>query len=154
MPQTWNLPLTGTCRCAQVRFSVGAPALMTMACHCTGCQRMTGSAYSLGAMVPAEALTVLAGEPVIGGLHGATRHLFCPHCMSWLFTQPEGVSGFINVRATLFDDTRWFAPFIETMTCEKLPWARTPAVHSFERWPDADAFEPLIREFAAWAPRF
>ena len=149
MQQTWNLPLTGACRCAQVRFSVGAPALMTMACHCTGCQRMTGSAYSLGAMVPAEALTVLAGEPVIGGLHGATRHLFCPHCMSWLFTRPAGMDWFVNLRPTMLDDTGWYSPFIETFTSEKLTFAETGARHSYETFPPMEAYEGLVAEFQA-----
>ena len=61
-----------------------------MACHCTGCQRMTASAFSLSALYPSSGFEVTEGRPVIGGLHGPARHFFCPHCMSWLFTRPEG----------------------------------------------------------------
>jgi hypothetical protein len=139
-----NLPAEGGCRCGRVRLRITAPPLLTMACHCTGCQRMTAGAFSLTAAIPAEGFAVTAGEPVIGGLHGAARHYFCPHCMSWMFTRPEGMDGFVNLRPTMLDDTRWFTPFIETYTCEKLPWATTPAVHSFDRFPPFDAYEGLI----------
>ena len=67
-----DLAQEGGCRCGQVRFRVGGAPLITMACHCTGCQRMTASAYSLSALYPRESLEVVQGEPVIGGLHGAT----------------------------------------------------------------------------------
>ena len=36
-----NLPLEGGCRCGQVRLKISAPPLLTMACHCTGCQKMS-----------------------------------------------------------------------------------------------------------------
>ena len=61
----------GGCRCGQVRIKMTAPPFLTMACHCTGCQRMTGSAFSLSAAYPSNAFSVTQGEPVIGGLHGS-----------------------------------------------------------------------------------
>ncbi|MDP3174465.1 MAG: GFA family protein [Phenylobacterium sp.] len=70
------LPWTGACRCAQVRLTISAPPLLTMACHCTECQKMTSSAFSLSAAIPADGFAVVQGEPVIGGLHGASRHYF------------------------------------------------------------------------------
>ncbi len=42
------------------------PPLATFACHCTGCQRMSSSAYSLSAMVPSDGFEILSGEPVRG----------------------------------------------------------------------------------------
>src|SRR5688572_20263006 len=80
----WRLPWHGGCRCDRVRIRVTAPPLVTMACHCTGCQRMTASAFSLSVLLLSEGLTVVQGEPVIGGLHGDQRHFFCPHCKSWM----------------------------------------------------------------------
>jgi hypothetical protein len=141
----------GGCRCGQVRFRISAPPIITMACHCTGCQRMTGSAFSLSITIPSEGFAVAQGEPVIGGLHGPTRHYFCPHCMSWLFTRPEGFEAFVNVRATMLDDPSGFVPFIETMTSEKLPWATTPAVHSFAKFPPPDLYQSLAQEYAVHA---
>lgn len=138
----------GACRCGQVRFRVKGKPVLTMACHCTGCQRMTASAFSLSVLYTSDAFEMVQGEPVIGGLHGAARHFFCPHCMSWLFTRPEGLDAFVNVRATMLDDARDFSPFIETYTSEALPWAKTPAVHSFDKFPPMERYPELVAEFA------
>jgi hypothetical protein len=144
-----QLPLAGFCRCGQVEIQISAPPLLTAACHCTGCQRMSSSAFSLTALVPADAFAV-QGKPVIGGLHGPDlHHYFCRRCMTWMFTRVAGVDAFLNVRPTLFADRAWFSPFIETMTKEKLPWAQTPARHSFEEFPLMDELPGLMAEFAA-----
>jgi hypothetical protein len=147
----WKLPREGGCRCGQVRMRVNAPPLVTMACHCTGCQKMSSSAFSLSAAIPAEGFEVIQGKPVVGGLHGATRHYFCPHCMSWMFTRPEGMDWFVNVRSTMFDDPSEMAPFIETWTSEKLAFAQTGAVHSYEALPPVEAWEGLMKEYVEWA---
>jgi hypothetical protein len=141
--------IEGGCRCGQVRFRATKPPLLTMACHCRGCQQMTASAFSLSAAIPADAFEIIAGEPVVGGLHGPSRHFMCPHCLSWMFTRPEGIDGFVNVRSVLFDRAEWSEPFLETWTSEALDWARTPAVHSFETFPPMDAYEGLIAGYAA-----
>jgi hypothetical protein len=145
-----NLAREGGCRCGQVRIIVSLPPFLTMACHCTGCQRMTGSAFSLSAAILAKGFAITRGEPVVGGLHGtAAHHFFCPHCMSWMFTRLEGFD-FVNVRATMLDDPSSFVPFIETYTSEKLPWAATPALHSFEKFPALDEYDSLMEKYAAW----
>ncbi len=149
----WNLPWEGGCRCGEVRMRISAPPLLTAACHCTGCQRMTGSAFSLSVGVPSAGFEVTEGEPVIGGLHAAdVHHYFCPHCKSWMFTRPEGFDWFVNVRATLLDDARWFTPFVETYTSEKLPWVTTPAVHSYDAFPPIEDYGRLIEEFTGRPP--
>ena len=143
-------PKDGGCRCGKVRFRVAAPTLLTMACHCTGCRRMSASAFSLSAAIPSAAFEVTQGEPALGGLRGEVEHHFCPSCMSWLFTRAEAMPHFVNLRATMLDDAAWYVPFIETWTKEKLPWATTPAVHSFEEFPPFEAYEGLTRDYAAW----
>ena len=144
----WKLPWGGGCLCGGVRFRVGAPPLLTMACHCTGCQKLSASAYSFTIAVPSEGFAVIQGEPVLGGLHGPHRQLYCPHCKNWMFTRPHGLDFLVNVRASMLDDHGWVAPFVETFTSEKLPWAVTGAPHSFPTMPDPDGFRPLIEAFA------
>lgn len=147
-----NIPqsrLEGTCRCGQVRFEVSAPPVITSACHCRGCQRMTSSAYSLTAIFPDTAFTVTAGEPVKGGLQGPDLdHFFCPTCKTWMFTRSPALEGLVNVRPTLLEERVWTRPFMETMTCEKLSWVETPARHSYEGFPSPEEFQPLLEEFA------
>lgn len=144
-----RLPLEGECRCGKVGIRIDVPPILTAACHCTGCQRMSASAFSLSAIIPAAGFSVTRGEPVIGGLHREdARHYFCAYCMTWMFTRLPEPFPFVNVRPTMFSDCHWFTPFIETYTSEKLPWATTPAVHSFEKFPPPELYEQLGREFA------
>ncbi len=138
----------GSCRCGQVQLKVRGKPLMTMACHCTGCQKMTASAFSLSALYPLDAVEVHGLEPVIGGMHGDLHHNFCPHCLSWIFTRGKMFGPMINVRATMLDNAAELAPFIETCTDEKLPWASTPAVHSYTKFPPMEAFAQLMQEYA------
>jgi hypothetical protein len=51
--------------------------------------------------------------------------------MSWMFTRPEGMDWFVNLRPTMLDDPARFEPLIETWVAEKLPWAVTGAPHGF-----------------------
>lgn len=148
MTGDWHLPWEGGCRCGRMRMRISAPPILTMACHCRGCQRMSASAFSLGAAIPSEGFSVIQGEPVIGGLHGANRHYCCPYCMSWIFTRAHGIDHFVNLRPTMLDDASWFVPFIETCTSERLPWAITSAVHSFETFPPAADWAGLMAEYA------
>ena len=98
----WQLPWTGGCRCGRVRLRISAPPLLSMACHCTGCQTMSASAFSLSIAIPTQGFEVVSGEPVIGGLHGAdSHHYFCPHCKSWMFTRAEGLDPCRKLRTTL-----------------------------------------------------
>ena len=67
--------------------------------------------------------------------------------MRCLFTRPEGLDEFVNVRATMMDDAQSFSPFVETYADEKLPWATTPAAHSFIKFPSQDDIPALLSEF-------
>lgn len=145
-----DLPWDGGCRCGRVRLRIAAAPMLTMACHCTGCQRMTASAFSTSIAVPNDGFSVTQGEPVIGGLHGDdSRHHHCDWCKSWLFTRIVPDMGFVNVRATMLDDARWFAPFVETCTDEGFAWARTGAAHSYPAFPPMEDYGALVTAFAA-----
>jgi len=138
----------GGCRCDKVRFRTTAPEMTTMACHCTGCQRMTASAFSLSAMFPADAFEV-TGETAIGGLHGPLRQHHCVHCLGWVYTTGDMFGDLVIVRATLFDDTSWIEPFIETCTDERLPWISLPAQFSFPGFPPMERMPELLEAYAA-----
>ncbi|GHF43767.1 aldehyde-activating protein [Seohaeicola zhoushanensis] len=145
-----SLPATGHCRCGALQVRVTKPPMLTAVCHCTGCQRMSGSAFSTTAMIPVDGFEVVAGEHVVGGLKGDDiHHQHCPDCLSWVFTTFGPERPFVNLRAVMLEDPSWFTPFIETCTAEKLPWAETGAPHSYEAFPPPEAFGPLLAEFAA-----
>jgi hypothetical protein len=144
-----TLPWEGGCRCGNVRVRVTKPPLLSGACHCTGCQRMTGSAFSLTLTVPGDGFEVTRGEPVIGGLHGpVAHHHHCPDCLSWVFTRAEGVDWFVNLRTTMLDDPSGFDPYVEFYAEEKLPWVTTPARRSYAKAPEFSEYAGLMQAFA------
>lgn len=115
---------------------VSEQPLLTLACHCRDCQKLSASAYSLAAMFPARGFSV-TGELVAGGLRTEQReHNFCAKCLNLIFTRIKGADERVNLRASVFDDLTWFEPFVELMTEQKLSWAQVPAVHSFARFPE------------------
>jgi hypothetical protein len=122
---------------------------MTAACHCTGCQRMTGGAYSLTSTWPEEAFELFSGEPVLGGLRGEIRHHHCSNCFSWVYTRASQLGPLVNVRTTMLDEPPREPPFIEVYTDEALPYALTGATHSFGQFPPIDQFQPLLADFAS-----
>ena len=145
-------PQEGGCRCGALRFRVSAAPMMSTACHCTGCQRMSGGPFSTTLMVRPDAFEVLSGDFVVGGLKGPDiRHQHCAECLSWVFTTFE--HPLVNVRAVMMDDTSWIAPFAETWLDEKLPWAESGARHSFDQFPPPDRFEPLMRDYTDFLDR-
>jgi hypothetical protein len=146
-----KLPLDGACRCGKVKIRISAAPLITMACHCTGCQRMSASAYSLSAAIPTEGFEVVEGTPVVAGARPEAGHHFCPDCMTWMFTRIPGLDFFVNVRPTMLDDLGWYSPFVETYTSEKLAFAAVPAVHSYEKFPPMEDLEMLLGAYAARA---
>ena len=144
-------PRTGSCRCGELKFEVTAAPLVTAACHCRGCQKMASSAYSLTMMVPEDGFAVTTGEPVLGGLKAeAVQHFFCPSCLTWVYSKPQRIAGFVNLRASMLDDTSDIAPFMETWTSEKLAFAETGAARSFPQFPPPEEFGALLAAFAEW----
>mgnify|MGYP000485754790 CR=1 FL=1 len=128
-------PLQGACLCGAVQVSVTASPLLTLACHCRDCQKLTASAYSLTAMFP-EAAFSYGGELIKGGRHSEGRtHYFCKSCLNFVFSKIAGAEQRINLRLSVLDDAALFEPFVEVMTEEKMPWATVPATHSFARYP-------------------
>ena len=110
----WKLPWDGGCRCGATRIRVATPPLLTMACHCAGCRKMSASAYSLSVGVSAAGFEIVEGEPVLGGKDRDMHH-FCPRCMTWMFTRPPGFDWLVNVRAPVLDDHLWVASFLGSL---------------------------------------
>jgi hypothetical protein len=107
-----ELPLIGGCQCGKIRYEITEAPQLVYACHCADCQRITGSALSLGIALPERAFHRTAASrgrfsacPTVDGLN--TRFV-CPECACWVFSLPRG--GVIRVRAGTLDDTNWLRP--------------------------------------------
>ena len=96
---TAELPLTGGCGCGAVRFEIDAPLVSASYCHCTRCQRRTGTAASANARLAPGSFRLVAGEEHVRAWapEGGFEKAFCGLCGSALFSrdpasgQPAGV---------------------------------------------------------------
>src|SRR5215470_3774854 len=61
--QAMQLPQTGGCQCGKIRYEITEAPQLVYTCHCTDCQRLTSSAFSIGIVVPEAGFRLAAGEP-------------------------------------------------------------------------------------------
>jgi hypothetical protein len=153
MDDDWKLPWEGGCRCGEVRLQVTRPPLLSSACHCAGCQRMTASAYALTLSLNVDGFEVTRGEPVLGGLRQEPKHYHCPSCKSWMFTKPSDAPWLVNLRPTMLDDHAWVRPFADVHRREGYAWAETGARHVFDQMPAPDGWPALMQAYATEGAR-
>jgi hypothetical protein len=101
-----ELPLAGGCLCGAVRFEVTEPPLAAGYCHCTRCQRRTGTAASPQARLASGSLRVTRGEDAIRAFvpdDGGAEKLFCGDCGAALWSRSQDDAQVISVRLGAFD---------------------------------------------------
>jgi hypothetical protein len=131
---------TGGCQCGRVRYRiVGEPKAVT-ACHCTECQRQSGSAFGMSAIVEREQLTLEAGDlrsfSRVGDSGLSVESFFCGECGTRIYHRLERMPGTLNVKAGTLDDTRSLSPAVHVWLASKQAWVLLPeGVPRFERNP-------------------
>ena len=123
-----DFPLTGGCLCGGVRFEVLEPLVSAGYCHCTRCQRRTGTAASISARVTPGSLRVLSGEELIRSYvpdQGFAK-VFCSACGSALWSRHPQDSEFISVRLGAFDDDPGIRPEYRQFVAYAAPWEDIP----------------------------
>jgi len=91
-------PLTGACMCGRIRFEVAAPLVGALYCHCTRCQRRSGTAFSMTAATVPGSFRLVEGADLIASWRppDGWEKFFCRECGSHLYTadpeQPERLS--------------------------------------------------------------
>jgi hypothetical protein len=133
-----EFPLIGGCQCGKLRYEISEAPRLVYSCHCTACQKITGSAFSLGIVVAEEAFRLTAGQPHLvqraADSGRTTTRWVCPDCSSWLTGTPRMVR---PVRAGTLDDTSWLQPTVHLWTRSKQPWIKLPSGdQQFETQPD------------------
>jgi len=119
--------LDGRCMCGGVTYSCDAEPVATALCHCTDCQRQTGTAFSIVVAVPADALRVegdsLATFETTGEAHGGqTERSFCSACGSPIVSRSPATPELAYVKAGTLDDTSWLEPQVEVWGRSAQPW--------------------------------
>jgi hypothetical protein len=104
-PPSPEHPLTGACTCGAVRVEITAPFVTAGYCHCTRCQRRTGTAASPNANVPASAFAIVAGDDAVRTWKPPDGFWksFCVHCGGHLFSSQPELSDQVGVRLGILD---------------------------------------------------
>jgi len=116
----------GRCQCGSVQYEVDGEPVMVVVCHCTDCQRQSGSAFGMSMIVPRGAFRLLSGDVkmFVRKTDSGRRSTcaFCPECGTQIYQEPEFVSGMVSVKPGTLDDTSVVRPTLQTWTARKHPW--------------------------------
>ncbi len=124
----------GRCTCGLVRYRLNRAPMWVNCCHCTWCQRETGSAFVLNALIESDQLELLASEvevintPTASGRGDKGQMISrCPRCKVALWSNYSTAGGAIcYVRIGTLDEPWRFRPDAHIFTSAKLPWVTIP----------------------------
>ena len=157
-------PFEGGCTCRAVRYRMTSRPMFVHCCHCSWCQRETGTAFALNAMIEADRIQLLRGEvevintPTNSGK--GQKIARCPTCKVTVWSNYSGAGDAVRfVRVGTLDEPGHLPPDIHIFTSTKLSWVvlppDTPAVEEYykaaELWPD-DSLKRRAALFVASAP--
>jgi hypothetical protein len=141
-------PLDGGCTCRTVRYRMTTAPMFVHCCHCRWCQRESGASYALNAMIEADRVQLLQGEPVIVATPSNSgkgqKIARCPVCQVALWSNYAGAGDAVRfVRVGTLDEPDRVPPDIHIFTMSKQPWVvlppGMPAVHEYydrnDYWP-------------------
>jgi len=133
-----ELPMTetentheGGCTCGAIRYRMETKPMIVHCCHCHWCQRETGTSYALNAMIEADRVTLLLGEPEMvptPSNSGKGQKVWrCPECYIALWSNYPGVGDRVHfVRVGTLDEAHRLPPDIHIFTSSKQPWVVIP----------------------------
>jgi hypothetical protein len=137
----------GGCACGQVRYRLRSAPMFVHCCHCKDCQRQTGSAFVLNALIETDRIEVLSGQTTLftmptdsGRPHEVAR---CPDCGTAVWSRYGGLKVLTFVRVGTLDEPAAMSPDVHIYTRSKLPWiALPPGAPAFEAYYDSKTLWP------------
>jgi hypothetical protein len=125
-------PFTGGCSCGQIRYSLSTPPIIVNCCHCTYCQRETGSAFAVNAFYESDRMTLTSGTSQdievtpLATKSGRAQHLHrCPKCkvVMWsLYGQPQAGDFLRVLKVGTLDQPREMPVDVHIYTGTKQKW--------------------------------
>lgn len=139
--------LTGTCACGALRYRLTREPMFTHCCHCTQCQKLTGSAFVLNAIIENDSIDILFGEVIV--TKGPTEYdsphdiYRCNACQTALWSDYGGRPNYRFVRVGTLDDPGSVKPDVHIFVKSKLDWVVIPKGHrKFDVYYDTKAEWP------------
>jgi hypothetical protein len=124
-------PLEGGCTCRALRYRMTSKPLFVHCCHCRWCQRETGTAFALNAMIETDRVLLLQGQPEVvhtPSLSGIGQKIWrCPTCRIAVWSNYGGAGDAVRfVRVGTLDEPDRLPPDIHIFTESKQPWVALP----------------------------
>ena len=137
----------GGCACGAVRYRLLSAPMFVHCCHCRDCQRQTGSAFVINALIETDRIALLSGSPEAVAVptdSGQPHDIYrCPRCRTAMWSDYGRRAKLRFVRAGTLDDAAALAPDVHIYTRTKLPWVALPAdVPAFEAYYDSSKLWP------------
>lgn len=138
----------GGCTCSAVRYRVTARPIFVNCCHCRWCQRETGSAFAINAMVERDRIELVCGSPETvdtpSNSGKGQRIVRCPTCRVAVWSHYSGAGPKIAfVRVGTLDEPDRMPPAVHIFTSSKQPWVVLPAgTPAFEEYYDRTKLWP------------
>lgn len=140
--------LTGRCPCGQVSYHLTAAPMITHACHCSWCQRETGTAFALNTLIETDRLQVTGAVDYVltPSASGKGQEIArCPACRVAVFSHYAGAGRALAfVRVGTLDSPAACPPDVHIFTATKQPWVVLPA--------GAKVFEEYYKSAEVWSP--
>ena len=123
-----DLPLTGGCGCGAVRYEVDQQPVLAGYCHCTRCQRRTGSAAACSALIVPGSMRITAGEGLLASFDppDGWSKVFCSACGGALWAQSTDDPGLRAVRMGSFDRAPDIKPSYRQFVDSAASWEPIP----------------------------
>ncbi len=118
--------IEGGCLCGKTRYKSDAEPVMKAVCHCTFCQKASGSTYSSNVLIPKDSFFTsgeLSCHTVTGGSGSDLNSYFCPNCGSNLYNTADAYEGLVIIKTGTLDDPSWFKPDAQIWCESAQPWA-------------------------------
>jgi len=133
--------LKGGCACGAVRYRLASAPMFVHCCHCRDCQRQTGSAFVLNALIEANRVTILSGDldPVAVPTDSGRPHEIyrCPSCKVAILSVYGAGPKLRFIRVGTLDDPAALMPDVHIYVRSKLSWVALPeGVPSFDAYYD------------------
>jgi len=142
-----DTPYEGGCTCRAIRYRLTSRPLFVHCCHCTWCQRETGSAFAVNALIESERVERLSGAPEAVRTPSASGDgqlvVRCPQCRVAVWSHYSGSGERVGfVRVGTLDEPARLPPDVHIYTSTRLPWVVLP--------PGVPAFEAYYRASQLW----